>query len=79
MDEGVLEPVWTNGPILPPSLVEVLAQKTEEEQKALGKEANSSNNKVGEEDGEYQYEEDEEEMEIGVDFEDLLSDVDDED
>lgn len=25
MDEGVLEPVWTNGPILPASLVEVLA------------------------------------------------------
>ena len=53
--------------------------RKQEEQEALGKETNSSNNKVGEEDGEYQYEEDEDEMEIGADFEDLLSDVDDED
>ena len=78
MDEGLLEPVWTIGPILPPSLVEVLAQKTEEKQEALWKEADSSNNNVDEEDGEYQYEEEDEEMEIGeIDFDDLFSDDDD--
>ena len=37
MDEGVLEPVWTIGPILPPSLVEVLVQKAEKVQETLGK------------------------------------------
>ena len=72
------EMVWTIGPILPPSLVEVLAQKTEEKQEALWKEADSSNNNVDEEDGEYQYEEEDEEMEIGeIDFDDLFSDDDD--
>lgn len=56
VDEGVLEPVWTVGPILPSSLVEVLAQKAEsEEQEALEKEADNTNNSktVDEEGGEY--------------------------
>ena len=55
--------------------MEVLAQKAEEEQEALRKEADSYNNNV---DGEYQYEEEDEEMEIGeIDFDDLFSDDDD--
>ena len=39
-DKGVIDPIWTVGPILPASLIEVLAQKAEsEEQEALEKEA----------------------------------------
>ena len=29
-DVGVLEPVWSKGPILPPSLVDILEARTEE-------------------------------------------------
>ena len=48
----MLEPVWTIGPILPPFLVEVLAQRAEsEEQAALDKVADSNNYlSVGEKD-----------------------------
>lgn len=67
VDEGVLEPVWSVGPILPPSLIEVLAQKAEsEEQEALD-----------EEDGEHNAEEEELEME-DINFKDLFSDDEDE-
>ena len=57
----MLEPVWTIGPILPPSLVEVLA--------ALDKVADSNN----EEDGEYEQNDEDEELEE-IDLEDLFSD-----
>lgn len=72
----MLEPVWTVGPILPPSLVEVLAQRAEsEEQAALDKVADSNNNNlsVGEEDGEYEHNDEDEVLEE-IDFEDLFSD-----
>uniref|UniRef100_UPI00358E00C9 uncharacterized protein isoform X5 n=1 Tax=Myxine glutinosa TaxID=7769 RepID=UPI00358E00C9 len=46
-EEEVLEPIWTIGPILPPSLVEVLAQRAEpEEQAALDKVADYANNNL---------------------------------
>jgi hypothetical protein len=72
VDEGVLEPLWTVGPILPPSLVEVLAQKAEsEEQEALEKETDyaDKNSETVDEEEEIEIEE--------IDFEDLFSDDDD--
>ncbi len=75
--EELLEPVWTIGPFLPPSLVEVLAQRAEsEEQAALDNVADSNNNNnlsVGEEDGEYEHN-DEDEVLKEIDLEDLFSD-----
>ncbi|CAM4525089.1 unnamed protein product [Leuciscus chuanchicus] len=66
-EEEVLEPVWTIGPVLPPSLVEVLAQRAEsEEQAALDKVADSNNNNnlsSGEEDGEYEHNDEDEVLE----------------
>ncbi|KAF3859040.1 hypothetical protein F7725_021439, partial [Dissostichus mawsoni] len=65
-EEGVLEPVWAIGPILPPYLVEVLAQRAEsEEHAALDKVTDYANNNlsVGEVDGEYEHEDEELEME----------------
>lgn len=71
-EEEVLEPVWTVGPILPPSLVEVLAQRAESEEQAAG--SNNNNNlSVGEEDGEYEHN-DEDEVLVEIDLEDLFSD-----
>ncbi|KAF3840275.1 hypothetical protein F7725_018992 [Dissostichus mawsoni] len=58
-EEEVLEPVWAIGPILPPSLVEVLAQRAEsEEHAALDKVTDYANNNlsVGEVDGELEME-----------------------
>ena len=75
-EEEVLEPVWTIGPILPPSLVKVLAQRAEsEEQTALDKVADSNNDNlpVGEEDGEYEHNDGDEVLEE-IDLEDLFSD-----
>uniref|UniRef100_UPI00358EA075 uncharacterized protein isoform X2 n=1 Tax=Myxine glutinosa TaxID=7769 RepID=UPI00358EA075 len=78
-EEEVLEPIWTIGPILPPSLVEVLAQRAEpEEQAALDKVADYANNNlyVGEEDGEYEHEDEELELEE-IELEDFFSDDED--
>ncbi len=64
-------------PSYPPSLVEVLAQRAEsEEQAALDNVADSNNNNnlsVGEEDGEYEHN-DEDEVLKEIDLEDLFSD-----
>ena len=62
MDEGLLEPVWTDAPILPPSLVEVLAQNTQEEAASL----------CDEDDGEMERDEEDEE----INFDELFSDDD---
>ncbi|KAF3844358.1 hypothetical protein F7725_007521 [Dissostichus mawsoni] len=78
-EEEVLEPVWAIGPILPPSLVEVLAQRAEsEEHAALDKVTDYANNNlsVGEVDGEYEHEDEELEMEE-IELEDLFSDDED--
>lgn len=78
-EEEVLEPVWAIGPILPPSLVEVLAQRAEsEEHAALDKVTDYANNNlsVGEVDGEYEHEDEEQEMEE-IELEDLFSDDED--
>nr|XP_033967869.1 uncharacterized protein LOC117468025 [Pseudochaenichthys georgianus] len=78
-EEEVLEPVWAIGPILPPSLVEVLAQRVEsEEHAALDKVTDYANNNlsVGEVNGEYEHEDEELEMEE-IELEDLFSDDED--
>ncbi|KAM3608646.1 uncharacterized protein V6R79_002193 [Siganus canaliculatus] len=66
MDKGVLEPVWSVGPIFPPSLVEVLAGQAEETE-AIEKEEDTN-------------EEEDEWTEIEeIDFDDLFSDDDEDD
>ncbi|XP_061566214.1 ankyrin-2-like [Cololabis saira] len=73
-DEEVLEPIWTMGPILPPTLVELLAQRAEvEEQAALDMGADAVNNNISgdEEDNEYKNDENLEMKEIEI--EDLLT------
>lgn len=76
----MLEPVWTVGPILSPSLVEVLAQKAESEaQEGLSKETDDANNiSVDEEDGDYEWDHEEEEIEE-IDVDDLFNDDDGDD
>lgn len=76
-EEEVLEPVWTIGPILPPSLVEVLAQRAESGEQAADKLADSANNNLSgsEDDGEYENNDEDEELEMEeIDLEDLFSD-----
>ena len=76
VDEGVLEPIWSVGPILPPSLIKILAQRDELEKEKFYRNNNSET--MVEEDGDY--DRDEEEMEIQeIDFDDLFSDDDDDD
>ena len=58
----MLELVWTGGPILPPSLVEVLAQNTQVE----------AASQCDEDDGEMERDEEDEE----INFDDLFSDDD---
>ena len=74
-DDGILEPIWTVGPILPPCLIDILAQKEDLDTES----ANRNNSTSGiEDDGRFEPD-DEEEGEINeIDFEDLFSDDDDE-
>ena len=69
----VLEPIWSIGPILPPSLIEILVQR-EETEKAL---RNIESESVMKEDRYYEHDDDEE-MEIQeIDFEDIVSEDED--
>lgn len=52
VDEGVLESIWSVGPVLPPSLIEILAQREESEKEKLYRNNNSET--VVEEDGDYE-------------------------
>ena len=64
----VLVPIWTVGPILPASLIEVLAQKAEsEEQEALEKEAEYTNKNSETMDEEEEMESEE------IDFDDIFN------
>ena len=77
VNKGELEPIWSVGPILPPSLIEILAQRGESEKGKLNRNNNSET--VDKEDGDYECD-DEEEMEIQeIDIDDLFSDDDDDD
>lgn len=74
-EEEVLEPIWTIGPILPPSLVEVLAQRAVSEEQVVNKVVDSkSNNLSVNEEGEYEPNDEDEELDMEeIDFEDLFS------
>ena len=72
-DNTVLEPIWSIGLILPPSLIEILVQR-EETEKAL---RNIESESVMKEDRYYEHDDDEE-MEIQeIDFEDIVSEDED--